>query len=865
LFCLIYSFLISCFEADESSIEFSEAEDDPPRTKKIVITMVQRPRNIILPMNVLCDEEPETSELQGLKLKEWSEKEKDIFSVMITIFGMNFSKVSSFLTHKTAVDCMKYYSEHYKSECHKEAQKCLPTTVMQSQENCCSENDAAALVSGIATVTATKKYERMNAKAEDVKKPENQISHESTANLLAHSLPDKGHGESSVDEHEHVTGKVLVGESNAASSPLGTRPSQSACLTISKTEAPVLENFNEDSCSNEAVCITKSSSKVKENLPQSVLIANQADEENCVAGGSFGQDTLKIIFFPDERSAKLANGIINGDQIRNGAITAELYSSLKECNDSAKHHSWKATEKKLANSNIDDGRMASSDMKNPKSKDNPCITSDPAAMLRGPAFVQHMMEVDEAMEKKESEKNDDKVKGKEGNNPVLCVASKHGSGIQLNCEVNSQKEMEKVDSISSPEGNDLNADMETPTKDSSPCLATNASVARVDGLIQLLRASEAIARNSENNDAKVRSNKGNPVHSVASKESNGIQLSCNVTAQKGKGIMPSPEVNDLNAPPMQISNGPRNTYHLSSSSGSAALDMVHANSSYIAMDIDLNIPLDVTPIDLTSVDLGSSTAEASMGRSSEATDSDATMEMISASQTTTTVTQTAQQQPANQPGSILLFGRVIYQALSTGTTNHTPNQGNQTVVSSSNMPSNPMFPLLRGRGRGQVYPSWATTTSVWRNSIQNIQHSQQAMLSNRLLYGSSTTGASASAASPLQLQPGSSALINMMNQQRQPALANITPYSIMRGGVSVVPSPLVPGSSGGAASFVNFNGFSAVQQQQWSYPLVDTSRMVLGHPFYYPGATASQASATVTTLLSIGTNNGEGASTSNAR
>jgi hypothetical protein len=861
LFSLIYSFLISCFEADESSMEFTKVQDVPPRMEKVIVKMVQKPRKI-LPKNVLSDEEPETDELQGSKLKEWSQEEKDVFSEMITTFGMNFSKVSSFLRHKTTADCMEYYSKHYKSECHKEAQKCLPTTVIQSQKNCCNEN-AAPLVPGIATVTATKKYERMNAKAEDVKKPENQNFHESTANLLAHSLPDKRHGESSMDEHEHATGKVLVGESNASPSPLGMRSSQAACLTISKTEAPVLENFNEDSCSNEAVCITKSSSKVKENVPQSVLIANHGDEGNCVAGGSCGQDTLKIIFFPDERSAKLANGTIKGDQIRSGAKTAELCSSLKECNDAAKHHSWKATEKKLANSNIDDGRMAPSDMKNPNSKENPRITSDPAAMLTGPAFVQHMMELDEAMEKKESEKNDDKVKGKEGNNPVLCVASKHGSGIQLRFEVNSQKEMEKVDCIPSPEGNDLNADMETPTKDRSPCVATNASVVRDDGLIQQLRASEAMYRSSENNDAKVKSKKGNPVHSVASKESDGIQLSCNVTAQKGKGIIPSPEVNDLNAPPMQISNGAPKTYHLPSSSGSAALDMVHANSSYVAMDIDLNIPLDVAPLDVTLIDLGSSTAEASMGPSSEATDSDATME-ISPSQTTTTVTQTAQQQPANQPGSIVLFGRVIYQAPSTGTTNHTPNQGNQTVVSSSNMPSNPVVPVIRQRGHGQVYPSWATTTSIRRNSIPNNQQGQQAMLSNRILYGSSANGASTSAASPLQLQPGSSALLNMMNQHRQQALANITPYRIMRGGVPVVPSPhLIQGSSGGAG-LVNFNGFNSVQQQ-WPFPVVDTSRVVLGYPFYYPGATANQAPATVNTMLSIGTNNGEGASTSNAR
>ena len=96
-------------------------------------------------------------------------------------------------------------------------------------------------------------------------------------------------------------------------------------------------------------------------------------------------------------------------------------------------------------------------------------------------------------------------------------------------------------SIPSQERKDHNADMENPTKGNSPCFATNASVVRDDGLIQRLRA----YRNSENNDAKVKSKKGNPVQSVASKQCNGIQLSCNMTSQKGKGIIPSPEVNDL--------------------------------------------------------------------------------------------------------------------------------------------------------------------------------------------------------------------------------------------------------------------------------------------------------------------------------
>ena len=102
-------------------------------------------------------------------------------------------------------------------------------------------------------------------------------------------------------------------------------------------------------------------------------------------------------------------------------------------------------------------------------------------MLTGDAFVKHTFfrkgnmydEIRSSNGDRTRKKNDDKVKGKQGNNPVLCVASKLCSGIQLSCEVNSQKEMEKVDSIPSQERKDLNADMENPTKDSSPWIAAN--------------------------------------------------------------------------------------------------------------------------------------------------------------------------------------------------------------------------------------------------------------------------------------------------------------------------------------------------------------------------------------------------------
>lgn len=563
--------------------------------------------------------------------------------------------------------------------------------------------------------------------------------------------------------------------------------------------------ISEGKHNNEAVCITKSCSKMKENVPQSVLIANLGDQGNCVVSGSCGQDTLKLITLLDESCAKVANGTINGAEIRSGAKTPELGSSMKGCNDGGKNHSWKAPEKKVANSNIDDGRKAPSDMKTLNSKGKPCIDFHAA-------FVQHMMQLDEETDT-DSEKTEDMFIGKEGNN-------------HLSCEVNSKKRIE---------GNDLNAYMENPTKGSSFCIATNNGAVVRHNLMQRPRASGALYTYSR------------------AKECNGINLCRNVTCQKGKGVIQRPEVvNDLNAAPMQISDGAPKTYqHLPSSSGGAALGIVYGNSSYTAMDIDLNVPLDVTPPDLEN-----SHAEASsMGPSDP-------------HQATHNVPQTTQPQTANQPAaSIMLFGRVIYEALSTGTANRTPNlQGNQAVVvPSRNMPSTTTN-IWRG---GQAYASWATTTSLWRgNSVSNNQQGrqQQAVLSNYRMppYGGSTAAngaAAAAVAAAALLQPGSSAaLVNLLNQHRQQGLVNTTsPYSIMRGGVPV-PSHLIAGSSSN-------NGSNSVQQQQWPIiPILDTSRLVFGYPFYYPAATANQAPpATATAMPTTGTNNGEGASTSSNR
>jgi hypothetical protein len=68
-------------------------------------------------------------------------------------------------------------------------------------------------------------------------------------------------------------------------------------------------------------------------------------------------------------------------------------------------------------------------MKNPNSKDNPCITSDPA-MLTGDAFVKHFFRKENMYDEIRSSNGDNqkkmttRSKAKQGNNLVLCLASK---------------------------------------------------------------------------------------------------------------------------------------------------------------------------------------------------------------------------------------------------------------------------------------------------------------------------------------------------------------------------------------------------------------------------------------------------------
>ncbi|OEL26956.1 hypothetical protein BAE44_0012025 [Dichanthelium oligosanthes] len=325
-------------------------------------------------------EEPQTYELQGSRFKARSQQEKDVFSEKITTFGMDFIIISSFLKNKTPTDCIDYYSKHYRSECSKKANTCLPT-MKQSQEKCKNVNDAAPYMSGIATVTATKNYTRMKTVADDIKKPD-QMCHQFTAHVQSPSLPDKGHhGESSMDENGHVTGNVLVGEMNAPSllgmnSPI-INSGQAVRLNIPKTVVAELKNLNEDSCCNEetrkgeqeiwsnkercrfiqaiekhgldfaSISVhvgTKSIQQCKKFLGKCKNDLNTAmyvnsntnstidhrDGKIYQAGGSSGQGTSERMSLPGSCRWKIPNGTIERNQISSGKEDYETCAASEE-------------------------------------------------------------------------------------------------------------------------------------------------------------------------------------------------------------------------------------------------------------------------------------------------------------------------------------------------------------------------------------------------------------------------------------------------------------------------------------------------------------------------------------------------------
>nr|GMC54724.1 uncharacterized protein LOC109190430 [Ipomoea batatas] len=62
-------------------------------------------------------EDPCSSEKERLMINPWTSEEREIFIDKLATFGKDFSKIASFLDHKTTADCIEFYYKNHKSDC----------------------------------------------------------------------------------------------------------------------------------------------------------------------------------------------------------------------------------------------------------------------------------------------------------------------------------------------------------------------------------------------------------------------------------------------------------------------------------------------------------------------------------------------------------------------------------------------------------------------------------------------------------------------------------------------------------------------------------------------------------------------------
>lgn len=68
-------------------------------------------------------EDPCAFERERSIINPWTAEERDIFIDKLAIFGKNFSRIASFLAHKTIADCIEFYYKNHKTESFERARK----------------------------------------------------------------------------------------------------------------------------------------------------------------------------------------------------------------------------------------------------------------------------------------------------------------------------------------------------------------------------------------------------------------------------------------------------------------------------------------------------------------------------------------------------------------------------------------------------------------------------------------------------------------------------------------------------------------------------------------------------------------------
>ncbi|KAK1692380.1 hypothetical protein QYE76_009077 [Lolium multiflorum] len=167
-------------------------------------------------------EDPVLVEKERAVINPWTHEEKEVFMQMLASFGKDFSKISSFLQHKTTADCVEFYYKHHKSDSFREVKKLLDRRQQQPTSNYLGtksgkkwnpEGNAASLdMLGVASVVAAHGLDYANRVERFPSKSILGTSCKPDVSVVAKGSLEKDFvANASLHERESVAADVLAG------------------------------------------------------------------------------------------------------------------------------------------------------------------------------------------------------------------------------------------------------------------------------------------------------------------------------------------------------------------------------------------------------------------------------------------------------------------------------------------------------------------------------------------------------------------------------------------------------------------------------------------------------------------------------
>ncbi|KAJ4793075.1 Nuclear receptor corepressor 1 [Rhynchospora pubera] len=228
-------------------------------------------------------EDPVLFEHDRSMINPWTPEEKEAFMEMLATFGKDFTKISSFLDHKTTADCVEFYYKNHKSESFSEVKKRLLLKKKEAQ----LQSQQLAKSSAFLMATGRKWSRESNAAAAfDILGAASVVAAYNQGGLKSKQKvsSSKSRGSfSAVDRKESVAVNLPYHMGHAVSSE-----AMSSCVTtstdlIGKT-SHVRTVIEEDACS-------------EESCGGELVSADWTDEEKALfvqAYSTHGKDFSKI-------------------------------------------------------------------------------------------------------------------------------------------------------------------------------------------------------------------------------------------------------------------------------------------------------------------------------------------------------------------------------------------------------------------------------------------------------------------------------------------------------------------------------------------------------------------------------------------